>query len=82
MTLHAARLSATMLWLYSHLACIKTDKETHEMIQNCGLAYSIDREKLHQQIFWQEFVQNIASDQMFISGEMVAIPNNCMATLQ
>ena len=41
------------------------------MIQNCGLVYSIDREKLHQLILWQEFVQNIASDQMFISGEMV-----------
>ena len=40
-------------------------------IWNYGLMYSIDREKLHQLILWQEFIQNIAIDQMFISGEMV-----------
>ena len=55
----------------NHLICVKTDVETHEKIQNCGLVYSIDREKLHQLILQQEFVQNIASDQMFILGEMV-----------
>ena len=47
----------------------KTHVEVHEMIWNCGLVYSIDREKLHQLILWQEFIKNIAVDQMFISGE-------------
>ena len=55
----------------SCLACIKPDVQARKMIWNCGLVYSIDREKLHQLILWQEFVQNIASDQMFILGEMV-----------
>ena len=48
----------------------KTDIETHETIQNYGLVYSIDTEKL-QLILQQEFIENIASDYMFISGEMV-----------
>ena len=55
----------------SHLACVITNVEAHETIWNCVLVYSIDREKLHQLIMWQEFVQNIASDQMFISNEIV-----------
>ena len=50
---------------------MKTDVEAHEMIWNCGLVYSIDRGKLHQLILWQEFVLNIASDQMFVSDEVV-----------
>ena len=41
------------------------------MIQNCGLVYSVDREKFLQPALQQEFIQNIASDQMFISGEIV-----------
>ena len=47
----------------------KTHVEAHEMIWNCGLVYSNDREKLHQLILWQEFIKNTAVDQMFISGE-------------
>ena len=42
------------------LACV----EAHKIIWNCGLVYSIDTEKLHQLILWQEYVQNIASDPM------------------
>ena len=57
MALYAARLSA-MLWL-----------EAHETIWNCGLVYYIDREKLYQPILWQEFIENIASDQILISGK-------------
>ena len=57
--------------MVSHLACVKTDVEAYETIQNSGLVYSIHREKLYQLIVQQEFVQNIASHQMFISGEMV-----------
>ena len=53
----------------------KNHVETHEMIWNCELVYSIDREKLHQLILWQEFIENTAVDQMFISGEN-DIPNN------
>ena len=53
----------------SHLACVKNVK-THKTIQNCGLVYSIDREKLHQLMLPQEFIQSIGSDQIFISGEM------------
>ena len=49
----------------------KTDVETHEKTRNSGLVYSIDREKLHQLILQQQFVQNIASNQMFILNEMV-----------
>ena len=45
--------------------------EAHEMIRNCGLVSYIDREKLDQLMLQQEFIQNIASGQMFISGEMV-----------
>ena len=59
-----------MLSLAINLACIKTEMEAKEMIQNYGLVYSIDTEKL-QLILQQEFIQNIASDQMFILGEMV-----------
>ena len=55
----------------SHLACIKTDVEAHKVIRNCGLVYPIDREKLHQLILQEEFVHNIARDQMFISDKMV-----------
>ena len=61
--------------MVSCLAYIKTDVEVHETIQNCGLVYSIDSEKLHRLILQEQFVQNIpgtvASDQMFISGEIV-----------
>ena len=46
------------------------------MIQNYELVYSIDREKLHQLILLEEFVKNIAGNQMFISGEIVYILNN------
>ena len=49
----------------------KIHVEAQETIWNCGLVYSIDREKLHQLILWQEFIKNKAGDQMFISGEMV-----------
>ena len=49
----------------------KTDVEAHETIRNCGLVSYIDREKLDQLMLQQEFIQNIASGQMFISGEMV-----------
>ena len=61
----------------SHLASVKTDLKAH---QTCGLVYSIDRGKLHQLILLQEFVQNITSDQMFISGEIVF--QMTLATLQ
>ena len=57
--------------MVSHLACIKTDVETQETIWNCRLVYSIDRKKLHQLILQQEFIQNIASDQVYMSGETV-----------
>ena len=46
-------------------------KHTKVLIRNYGLVYSINTEKLHQLILWQEFIQNIANDQMFISGEMI-----------
>ena len=46
----------------------KTDVEAHKMIQNCGSVHSIDRKKLNQLILQQEFIQNRASDQMFILG--------------
>ena len=52
----------------------KTHVETHEMIWNYELVYSIDREKLHRLILRQEFIKNTAVDQMFISGEN-GIPN-------
>ena len=61
-----ARLSTTMLSLAINLACVKTDVVAHKMIQNCGLVYSIGTEKL-QLILQQQFIQNIASDQIFIS---------------
>ena len=48
------------------IACTKTNVEAHKTIQNCGLVYSMDREKLHQLILRQDFVQHIPSDQMFI----------------
>ena len=40
-------------------------------IRNCRLVYSINREKPHQLILQQEFIQNMANNQMFILGEMV-----------
>ena len=39
------------------------------MIQRIRLIHRF--KKLHQLILWQEFVQSIDSDQMFISGKMV-----------
>ena len=46
--------------------------EAHESFDpDCGLIYFTDREKLHQLILWQEFILNIASEQMFISGEII-----------
>ena len=66
--------------MINHLAGAKTDLKAHETIRNCGLVYSIDRGKLHQLILLQEFVQNITSDQMFISGEIVF--QMTLATLQ
>ena len=65
----AARLSAAMLWLTFSMH--KTNVEANKTTWNCGLIYSFDKEKLYQLILQQEFIQNIASDQMFISGEMV-----------
>ena len=56
----AARLSATVM--VGYLACVKTDVEAHEMIQYCGLAYSIDRESLIGQllsVLQQTLAQNI-----------------------
>ena len=57
MALCVARLNATsyicMLSLAINLACVKRDVEAHETIRNCGLVYSIDREKL-QLILQQE----------------------------
>ena len=41
------------------------------LIRNSGLIYFTDREKLHQLILCQEFILNIASEQMFISGEII-----------
>ena len=56
----------------SHLACIKPMWiKAHETMWNCELVYSIDREKPYQLILWQEFIQEIASHQVFISGKMV-----------
>ena len=74
MTLCAARLSATsyVVVISSCLACIKTDVEAHEMIQNCELVHSINREKLYQLILWQKFIQSRASVPMFILGEMLS----------
>ena len=47
----------------SHLACVKTDVEAPKMIWNCELVYSINRQKLDEQlILQQEFIQNMASD--------------------
>ena len=40
-------------------------------IRNCGSVYSINRENFHQVSLWHKFAQNLASDQMFISSEMV-----------
>ena len=42
MVLCAARVSYAIM--VSYLAHIKTNVETHEMIQNCGLVYFINRE--------------------------------------
>ena len=51
------------------------------MIQNCGLVYSIDRKKLRSEYSYS--YSQLARDQMFISGEMVAIPNNfCCTTIK
>ena len=47
--------------LHSTVACIKIDVKTHEMICNCGLTYSTERDKLHKLILWQEFVHNVCS---------------------
>ena len=57
-------LAICMLSLAINLACVKRDVEAHETIRNCGLVYSIDREKL-QLILQQECVQNV------VIGEMV-----------
>ena len=78
----AARLSATsyVVVISSCLACIKTDVEAHETIQNCGLVHSIDREKLYQLILWQKFIQNRASVPMFILGEMIFQITGCTTT--
>ena len=73
-------LSIAISWSAVLIACVKTNVEAHETIQNCGLVYFIDREKLHQLTLWQEFVQNKSSDQIFISGEMVF--QITLATLQ
>ena len=45
--------------------------EAHETIQNCKIVYSINREKLHQLILRQEFVQNTASNQMLFPDENI-----------
>ena len=52
--------------------CVKTDVEADEMIWNCGLVYSIDREKPHYLITFSFAVRihSEYSDEMFISGEM------------
>ena len=74
MVLCATRLSAATMndgVVVSHLICVKLMWKHTEKTRNSGLVYSIDREKLHQLILQQEFIQNIASDEMFISGEMV-----------
>ena len=42
MVLCAARVSYAIM--VSYLAHVKTNVETHEMIQNCGLVYFINRE--------------------------------------
>ena len=50
------------------------------MIQNCGLVHSIDREKLYQLILQQEFIQNRASDPMFILDETIFQITGCTYT--
>ena len=47
--------------------------KAHEVIWNCGLVYSIDREKPHQLITFsfEPRVHLECSDHMFISGEIV-----------
>ena len=69
--LFAARLSVTIR--VSYAAHVKTDMKAHEAIWNCGLVYSIDREKSHQLITFsfEPRVHLESSDQMFISGEIV-----------
>ena len=62
------------------LACVNTDVEPQKMIWNIGLVYSINTEMLHQLILWNKFVQNIASNQMFISGEISGISNIFVCT--
>ena len=61
--------------MVSYLACVKTNMETHEMIQNCGLIYSIDREKIHLPVTSNFCSENLFRIQwaklMFISSEMV-----------
>ena len=50
----------------------KTDVEAHEMVQNCGIVYSINREMPYQPITFT-FAARIYleySDQVFISGKM------------
>ena len=63
--------------MVSCLACIKTDVEAHGTLQNCGSVHSIDRKKLYQLILQEEFVQNRASDPMFILGEMIFQITGC-----
>ena len=70
-TLFAARLSITIT--VSYAAHVKTDMKAHEGIWNCGLVYSIDREKPQQLITFsfEPRVHLECSDHMFISGEIV-----------
>ena len=70
MVLYPVRLSATIM--VSCLACVKTDMEAHEMVRNCEIVYSINREMPYQPITFS-FAASICSeysDQVFISGEM------------
>ena len=61
----------TYIWHYAmccqikchHLACVKTDVEAHETIWNCGLVYSIDREKPHLLITFS-FAVRICSEKL------------------
>ena len=56
MALCVARLIA------GRLACVNTDVKTQKTIQNHGFVYLINREKLHQLILRQDFIQNIATE--------------------
>ena len=59
MVLCAARLHTTVM--VSYLACVKTDMEAHEIIWNCRLLYSIDREKPYQPVTFS-FAVRICSE--------------------